>query len=163
MDPLRDLLAVDERQVLEFFFTGLKDITSEEPVDSQALLYNASILAHFASTSTASASRLPQLSGLAEVFDRFVLDATFRNDPELMEWGAAHCLLFTGFFGDQFRRRHNLDWYGQVGSGFYVSAAAACAHAERRRMLEHMAREFSAWRRRHELLSRELRKPITVQ
>ena len=163
MDPLRHLLAVDERQVLEFFFTGLRDVTSDEAVDSQALLYNASILAHFASTSTASTGRLPQLSGLVEVFDRFVLDATFRGDPDLMEWGAAHCLLFTGFFGDQFRRRHNLEWYGHVGSGFYMSAAVASVDALRRGMLERMAREFSAWRRRHEQLSRELRKPITIQ
>ena len=45
MGPLRDLLAVNHRQTLEFFVTGLQDV-SESGVDRQQLLYNASVLAH---------------------------------------------------------------------------------------------------------------------
>ena len=40
MDPLRELLATDQRQALEFFFLGLQDV-SEPTVDRQELLYNA--------------------------------------------------------------------------------------------------------------------------
>ena len=40
MDPLRELLATDHRQALEFFFLGLQDV-SEPTVDRQELLYNA--------------------------------------------------------------------------------------------------------------------------
>ncbi len=36
MDPLRDLLAIDHRQALEFFFLGLQDV-SEPTVDRQEL------------------------------------------------------------------------------------------------------------------------------
>ena len=55
MGALRDLLAVDHRQTLEFFVTGLQDV-SEAGVDRQQLLYNASVLAHYAQVSTHSES-----------------------------------------------------------------------------------------------------------
>ena len=51
MGPLRELLAADQRQALEFFFIGLKDV-SEPTVDRRELLYNASLLAHYAQVST---------------------------------------------------------------------------------------------------------------
>ena len=51
MGPLRELLAIDHRQTLEFFVLRLQDI-SEPTVDRQELLYNASLLAHYAQVST---------------------------------------------------------------------------------------------------------------
>jgi hypothetical protein len=159
MDPLNQLLATDHRETLQFFFAGLRDITAEEQVDSPALLYNASVLAHFASTSRFSPERLPSPSSLGEVFDRFVADPdrSWRHDSELMEWAASQCLLFTGFFGDQLQHRHNLDWYGQLGADFYGCAAVTCQQAPRRRMMGRMAEEFHDWRRRYQKLARELR------
>ncbi len=58
MDALRDLLATDHRRALEFFVTGLGDVC-EPDVDRQELLYNASVLAHFAQVSTCSQDDLP--------------------------------------------------------------------------------------------------------
>ena len=55
MNPLRELLGADHRQTLEFFFLGLQDV-SEPTVDRQELLYNASVLAHYAQVSTHSSS-----------------------------------------------------------------------------------------------------------
>ena len=51
MGPLRELLAIDPRQALEFFVVRLQDV-SEPTVDRQELLYNASLLAHYAHVST---------------------------------------------------------------------------------------------------------------
>jgi hypothetical protein len=157
MDPLSHLFATDQRRTLQFFFTGLKDVTADEQVDPPALLYNASLLAHFASTSTSSADRLPAMAGLGEVFDRFLADPGSRHDTELMEWAAAHCLLFTGFFHDQLQRRHNLEWYGQLGANFYDLAASAAHEAARKHMMERMSKDFVAWRRRYLRLAHELR------
>ena len=50
MDPLGELLASDHRRTLEFFVMNLKDV-SEPTVDQQELLYNASVLAHYAQIS----------------------------------------------------------------------------------------------------------------
>lgn len=157
MDLFAQLLATDERQALQFFFSELCDITAAEDVDSPALLYNASVLAHFASTSTVSPEGLPVLSGLGVVFDRFVADSSIRHDTTAMEWAAAHCLLYTGFFADQMQHRHNLDWYGQLGADFYDLAASATREAARKRMMERMSVEFPIWRRRYLILARELR------
>jgi hypothetical protein len=51
MGPLRELLAIDHRQALEFFVLRRQDL-SEPSVDRQELLYNASLLAHYAQVST---------------------------------------------------------------------------------------------------------------
>ena len=50
MDPLGELLTSDHRRTLEFFVMNLKDV-SEPTVDQQELLYNASVLAHYAQIS----------------------------------------------------------------------------------------------------------------
>jgi hypothetical protein len=157
MDPLNQLLRSDQRETLQFFFAGLRDVTADEPIDEAALLYNASILAHFASTSVFSPESLPTPRWLGDVFDRFVLDNAVRHDTEMMEWAAAQCLLFTGFFSDQMRRRHNLDWYGHLGADFYNLAASSTEHIARKRMMGRMSEEFQDWRRRYLKLSRELR------
>ncbi len=114
MGPLRELLAVDERRTLEFFVTGLQDVC-DGSVDRQELLYNASVLAHYALVSTQSVSDVPAPPTLAAVFDQFVLDTTMLDDPQLLETAAAQCLLLAGFFEDQSRRRHNIQWYAVAG------------------------------------------------
>ena len=57
MERLRELLAVDHRQALEFFVLGLRDVC-EPGVDREELLYNASVLAHYAQTSTQNGHRI---------------------------------------------------------------------------------------------------------
>jgi hypothetical protein len=49
--PLAELLATDHRRILEFFVSGLREV-SEPNVDRQELFYNASVLAHYAPVST---------------------------------------------------------------------------------------------------------------
>ena len=110
MDPLRDLLAVDHRQALEFFVLRLKDV-SEPTVDRQELLYNASLLAHYAQVSTQHEADVPAPANLSAVFDQFVSDTTVLRDSLMMETAGAQCLLLAGFFEDQMRGRHNIRWY----------------------------------------------------
>jgi len=107
MGPLRELLAVDERRTFEFFVTGLQDVC-DGSVDRQELLYNASVLAHYALVSTRSVSDVAAPPSLATVFDQFVLDTSLLQDPQLLETAGAQCLLLAGFFEDQSRRRHNM-------------------------------------------------------
>jgi 3-oxoacyl-(acyl-carrier-protein) synthase len=58
MHPLRELLAVNHRQTLEFFLTRLQDV-SDATVSRQELLYNASLLAHYAQVSTHTGVDMP--------------------------------------------------------------------------------------------------------
>lgn len=157
MEPLGRLLATDSRETLQFFFSELRDVTLAEHMDEQAVLYNASVLAHFASTSTTTPVGMPTPNTLMDVFDRFVLHPSLRDDPDMMEMAAAQCLLLTGFFADQMQRRHNLEWYGRLGSSFYRVAAATSRMPGHKLMMERMAGEFGYWRAAHLTLSRELR------
>ena len=153
---LRELLATDERQALEFFFMHLRDV-SEPSVAEDELLYNASVLAHYAQVSTAAADGVPMLPGLSTVFDQFVIDTTVHRDGDMMETAAAQCLVLAGFFEDQMRRRHAIGWYAELGAGFFSRAAAQQESERKARLLHSLSRHFELWRRRHARLSRELR------
>jgi hypothetical protein len=156
MEPLRELLAVDERRTLEFFVTGLQDV-SDAGVDRQELLYNASVLAHYALVSTHSTTEVPAPVSLLTVFEQFVLDDTCNGDPQLLETAAAQCLLLAGFFEDQARRRHSIRWYASLGASFFSRAAAQQRSSRKASLLDTLSRHFEPWRRRHARLGRELR------
>jgi hypothetical protein len=156
MDPLGELLASDHRQTLEFFMVCLKDV-SESSVDRQELLYNASVLAHYAQVSTGADGETPAPATLTMVFDQFVASSTWNNNATMLEMAGAQCLLLSGFFEDQMRRRHNIRWYAGLGATFFSRAAARETSPAKARLLEALAERFEPWRQRHARLSRELR------
>jgi len=156
MEPLGELLAVDSQRALEFFLIALKDV-SERSVDRQELLYNASILAHYAQTSTHADAEMPAPADLSAVFDQFVANPTLPPDAPLMEAAGAQCLLLAGFFEDQQRGRHSIRWYAELGVGFFTRAATYEDSRPKARLLMMLARNFEPWRQRHARLSRELR------
>ena len=156
MGPLRELLATDHRQALEFFFQRLKDVSGPR-VDREELLYNASVLAHYAQVSTQAELELSAPANLSVIFDRFVVDPTLAHDGPMLETAGAQCLVLTGFFEDQMRRRHNIRWYAELGAGFFSQAATRDASPHKAQLLDAIARHFEAWRQRHARLSRDLR------
>jgi hypothetical protein len=155
MGPFGELLAADHRQTLEFFFIGLRDV-SEPTVDRDELLYNASVLAHFAQVSRYADDEMPAPAHLGDVFDNFVIDSTLLADSEMMETAGAQCLLLTGFFEKQMERRYNIRWYIQLGSAFFRRAAAREHAVRKAQLLSTIAARFEFWRERHARLSREL-------
>jgi hypothetical protein len=156
MGLLGELLATSHRQALEFFFVGLKDV-SEATVDRQELLYNASVLAHYAQVSTQASLEMPAPANLSAVFEQFVYDDTLQADAAMMEVAATQCLLLAGFFEDQMRRRHNIRWYAGLGAGFFHRAAVLESSPRKARLFKTLGRHFEPWRQRHARLSRELR------
>lgn len=156
MEPLSELLGVTHTRALEFFALGLRDV-SDPSVDRLELLYNASVLAHFAQVSTHATTELPTPAHLGAVLDHFVLDTTLHHDARMMETAGAQCLLLTGFFERQMRQRHSIAWYAELGAGFFGRAAALEHSRQRSRLLSSIGRGFEAWRLRHRHLSRELR------
>jgi hypothetical protein len=155
MGPLRELLAVNHRQTLEFFVTGLQDV-SASGVDRQQLLYNASVLAHYAQVSIESESDWPAPANLSAVFDQFVIGVA-PPDGATLETAGAQCLVLSGFFEDQMARRHNIRWYAEIGAHFFVRASRLERSIAKARLLNTLATTFETWRRRHARLGRELR------
>jgi len=156
MGPIQELLASNHRQTLQFFIAGLQDV-SEPTVDQQELLYNASVLAHYAQVSTHEGVDWPAPSTLLEVFDHFVSDTTLLRDSETMEVAGTQCLVMAGFFEDQMRARHNVRWYAELGAGFLREAAVREQSSRKAQLLDAIARRFEWWRQRHARLSRALR------
>jgi hypothetical protein len=156
MGPWRELLASDHRQTLEFFVVGLRDV-SDATVETNELLYNASVLAHYAQVSTYADDDLPAPVDLSAVFDHFIADATLMADRVMMETAGAQCLLLAGFFEDQMRRRHNIRWYAELGSSFFRRAAMQEPSPRKAMLLDAIARHFEFWRQSQARLSRELR------
>jgi hypothetical protein len=149
-------LAVSQEQALRFFFEHLRDLNEHQASDRE-LLYNASVLAHFATTSAASTEFPGTPSTLDSVFRLFVLDQSQHTDPAIMEAAASQCLLLTGFFGAQLRGRHNVDWYASLGAGFYVRAADHTRDNARAEMMRTMAVRFAFWRHQQARLAEDLR------
>ena len=153
-----DVLAVSQQQALRFFFERLRDVSEDADPPTAELLYNASVLAHFATTSTASMTVFPASPmGLSQLFEVFVLDRSQHADPQVMEAAAAQCLLLTGFFRDQLRDRHNIAWFAMLGAGFYDSASRLEGDRTWTRMMAQMAVRFDFWRRQMHRLAHELR------
>lgn len=158
-------LAVDTTQALRFFFERLKDVAGDRESLKTELLYNASVLAHFATTSTAAADQFPSSpSSLTTVFDVFVLDRSQHQDPDILEAAGSQCLLLTGFFRDQVQHRHNVRWYARLGAGFYEQAARYGRDRRRVEMMLVMAKRFDFWRDHQAALARELRDgPLVIR
>lgn len=156
MNLFADLLGVDQRQTLGFFFCGLKDV-SEQMVDQRELLYNASVLAHYAQVSTHATTEWPAPADLGAVFDHFVADTGMRQDGAMMEIAGAQCLLLGGFFEKQMQQRHSIRWYSELGTAFFIRAAGTAKIPARARLLTQLANRFEPWRQRHACLARELR------
>ncbi len=161
MGPLGGVLATDHRQTLDFFFQRLKDV-SGSGVEPQELLYNASVLAHYAQVSTQATFDFAALPHLGAVFDHFVLDATLWRDGLMMETAGAQCLVLAGFFEDQMRRRHNIRWYAQLGAAFFSRAAVQESSPHKARLLDTLAAHFEPWRGRHARLAHHLREQAVL-
>ena len=157
MGPYAELLASGHRQTLEFFVSGLRDV-AEQPVNTHELYYNASVLAHYAQTSTATTDGFPTPTSLASVFDQFVITAAeWGEQSAVMESAATQCLVLAGFFEDQSKRRHSIHWYSQLGAGFFARAARGEGSSPKAALLMALSEQFEPWRQRHARLSRELR------
>ncbi len=155
---MEKLLGVNNQQALQFFYEHLLDVTDDSEPPRDEVLYNASVLAHYATTSILSDDTFPPCpSGLSAVFELYVMDRALPRDPEIAEAAASQCLLLTGFFQDQQKQRHQVDWYASLGSSFFERAAQLSGHSRRARLLAAMARRFTFWREQQRRLAIELR------
>lgn len=147
---ITELLAVDSRQTLRFFFRYLENEVASKVARAETL-YVASILAHYAQTSRFDTSCMPLAGNLYEVLDNFVIPgltpegAPGLQDPEILEVAGSQTLLLVGFFRDQMRRKHNLGFYDDLGRGFFGRASLRSHHGKKAQMLRQVAQHFPEW------------------
>jgi hypothetical protein len=153
---MQELLAVNKAQAIRFFFSGLKDVSGPS-ASRDEVLYNASLLAHFAQTPCAKdgdGTSCPMT--LMCVFDRH-LNLSMYRDENMFEVAACQTLMMIGFFGSRMKARHNVDWYKRMCSGFFQSVSDVTVHAKRKEFFARMARRVDLWAYRQAKLERELR------
>ncbi len=156
VSPFGELLAVDERRTLEFFFTGLSDVC-EPDVDRKEILYNASVLAHYSQVSCAhEGDDVPCPKTLMCVFDNHY-NADREGDANQFEVAACQTLLLTGFFGAQMSRRHNVRWYKEICASFFKAASRKSILQERKEFFARMSFKTGFWAERQSRLQRDLR------
>ncbi len=137
------LLAVNERVTLNFFYLELVEAANRQ-IDEACALYVASIFAHYAQVSTCSSDQMPAPNSLSEVFDHFVANTDVRRDAEMMEIAGSYSLLLTGFFRNQMKSRHNINWHCDRGADFFLKASylqETCSPG-RSRMLKIIGKDF---------------------
>ena len=62
-----------------------------------------------------------------------------------MEFGGSQVLLFAGFFRDQMRARHNVNWYDQVGQSLYEKASHNSKDRKKRELFDRLSESLPAW------------------
>jgi hypothetical protein len=152
MDPLRHLLWSNDDETFNFFLGGLSEVTNRpRSREDKELMYVTSVLAHFAGPPPCSRKgnhtpglyRIPL--NLTEVFDEFVLNDRAVQDSFYFEAGASKSLLLAGFFRRQMKRRHNVEWYDQVGSSLYLRASRLSDTPSAAWLYFRLSQSFAFW------------------
>jgi len=149
MNYLRELLAVDSVQALQFFFNMLKEEDLPDGTETLDLIYVASVLAHYARTSVSDQDHTPLATDLSEVFDTFLIPMVVGDklflDPEVLEIAGTQTLVLNGFFRSQMRNRHNLGVFDKMGKLFFSSAGELTTDSQKREILPRVATHFTEW------------------
>ena len=151
MGDMTELLGVDSKGALRFFFKSLIDERLPVKATKEETLYVASILAHYAMTSNGGSGDITLPSSLSEIYDRFVLDG-YRTrgrlgftDPEILEMAGSQALLLCGFFRNQVSGERNIAHYDKLGRFFYGKAGFCSKEVKKRQLLRQISHNFCDW------------------
>jgi hypothetical protein len=115
-------------------------------------VYLASVLGHFClqsmdrievlSTDYSPADHeFRQFADLTQIAEHMMRQLTSASNPLWMESAGAHILIYAGFFQDQNKNRHNIDFFSTLGRECYLMAAVG----KRAKMMKAIAAEFSQY------------------
>jgi len=147
-----DLYGVTEEQVLNFWASNLHESIGNEQwsrISDSTGVYLASVLGHFClqpvdRMETLSPDYSPndqefrQFADLTQIAELMMQQLTSAKNPLWMESAGAHILLYAGFFQNQNRNRHNIEFYSQMGRECYLMAAVG----KREKIMKLMAAGF---------------------
>jgi len=152
-----DLYGVTEEQALNFWAANLHETIGTEQwarISDSTGVYLASVLGHFclqpvdrmailSPDYTPDEGEFRQFADLTQIAELMMQQLTVAKNPVWMESAGAHILLYAGFFQNQHKRRHNIDFYSRMGRECYLMAAVG----KREKIMRSMAAGF------HEYLS----------
>ena len=132
-----DLYGVTEAGALNFWASNLQDAVGSErwsQICDSTGVYLASVLGHFCLQSVdrmeilspdycPSDQEFRQFADLTQIAELMMQQLTSAKNPLWMESAGAHILLYAGFFQNQNKNRHNIEFYAHMGRECYLMAA----------------------------------------
>jgi hypothetical protein len=79
-----------------------------------------------------------QFADLTQIAEMMMQQLTSAKNPAWMESAGAHILLYAGFFQEQHKNRHNIQFFSTMGRECYLMAAVG----KRERIMKQMAKGF---------------------
>ena len=151
-DYFEELYGVTEERVLNFWASHLHEAigtTRWSQIRDSTGVYLASVLGHFCLQSVDRMEALSpdyspgdtefrQFADLTQIAEMMMRQLTSAKNPLWMESAGAHILLYAGFFQNQNKDRHNIEFYSAMGRECYMMAAVG----KRARMMKLMATGF---------------------
>jgi hypothetical protein len=148
----QDLYGVTEGQALNFWASNLHESIGNEQwarMSDSTGVYLASVLGHFCLQSvdrmeilspdySPNDQEFRQFADLTQIAELMMQQLTSAKNPLWMESAGAHILLYAGFFQNQNKNRHNIEFYSQMGRECYLMAAVG----KREKIMKLMAAGF---------------------
>ena len=150
-----DLYGVTEERALNFWASHLHEAIGSKrwsQIRDSTGVYLASVLGHFCLQSVDRMEILSpdyspgemefrQFADLTQIAELKMQQLTSAKNPLWMESAGAHILLYAGFFQDQNKGRHNIEFFSTMGRECYLMAAVG----KREKMMKLMAAEFNQY------------------
>jgi hypothetical protein len=150
-----DLYGVTEERALNFWTSHLHEAIGSKrwsQIRDSTGVYLASVLGHFCLQSVDRMEILSpdyspgemefrQFADLTQIAELKMKQLTSAKNPLWMESAGAHILLYAGFFQDQNKGRHNIEFFSTMGRECYLMAAVG----KREKMMKLMAAEFNQY------------------
>jgi hypothetical protein len=132
-----ELYGVTEEGALNFWASHLHDAIGSKQwseISDSTGVYLASVLGHFCLQSvdrmeilspdySPSDQEFRQFADLTQIAELMMRQLTSAKNPLWMESAGAHILLYAGFFQNQNKGRHNIEFYSAMGRECYLMAA----------------------------------------
>jgi hypothetical protein len=132
-----DLYGVTEERALNFWSSHLQDAVGSKrwaQICSSTGVYLASVLGHFCLQPVDRVEALSpdyspgdqefrQFADLTQIAELMMRQLTSARNPLWMESAGAHILLYAGFFQNQNKGRHNIEFFSSLGRECYLMAA----------------------------------------
>jgi hypothetical protein len=154
-DYFEDLYGVTEEGALNFWASHLHETIGSHQwsqIRDSTGVYLASVLGHFclqpvhrmeilSPDYSPGEGEFRQFADLTEIAEMMMRQLTSAKNPLWMESAGAHILLYAGFFQNQNKDRHNIEFYATMGRECYLMAAVG----KRARMMKLMATGFDQY------------------
>ena len=149
------LYGVTEQHVLNFWASHLQEAIGSErwaQIRDSTGVYLASVLGHFCLEPVDHAEALSpdyspgdtefrQFADLTQIAEMRMQQLTTAKNPLWMESAGAHILLYAGFFQNQNKHRHNIEFFAAMGRDCYRMAAVG----KREKTMRLLAAEFGQY------------------